>query len=472
LADVCILYARGDARKQATKLAELAGSRWSVWWDARIDVGDYRREIHKQLSLAGCVVPIWSASAEFSDVLHDELRIAAKRGTPILPLRIHEVDAPLGFGARQTTDAIGWTGGSPSVAVLDHVDRIARVLEERKTSVLRQPTLALRNGIALPSLFFSVSSYETRLSPGSAVDALNLFGARTILISAYDFHRDRSPPRGLLPAVREMRSRGAIVLLDSGNYEKARRSDHKWTLTKYHEMLARVPHDAAFCFDDVDPPMHPTKALAALLKAIARDQRKTKQPIIPVVHVARDRSGNYDNDTAATLMKEVARATRPILLAIPERELGSGIFDRAATMRKIREALNSLYYYQPVHVLGTGNPASIAMLAAAGADTFDGLEWCRYVADGETKTLHHFQLYELFKWQDALASSPVTRGALVDPHARYAARAVFHNLDFYTRWIDELRLALEDDKRLVEFMTGLLPKNTMTLARQALPGVL
>ena len=112
------------------------------------------------------------------------------------------------------------------------------------------------------------------------------------------------------------------------------------------------------------------------------------------------------------------------------------------------------------------------MLAAAGADTIDGLEWCRYLADGETKTLHHFQLYELFRWQDALASSPITQAAHVDPDARYAARTVFHNLDFYTRWIDELQLALLDDKRLVEFMIGLLPKNTMILARQALPGVL
>ncbi|MDB5601174.1 MAG: hypothetical protein JWN71_3218 [Xanthobacteraceae bacterium] len=472
MADVCILYARNDARKQAKKLAELIGLRWSVWWDAKIDVGDYRREIRKQLSLAGCVVPIWSASAEFSEVLHDELNIAAKQGTPIVPVRIHEVTAPLGFGTRQMTDAIGWTGETSSPDVLEHVDRIARTLEARKTEVVRQPALALGTGLALPSLFFSVSSFETRISPGSAVDALNLFGARTVLISAYDFDRDRAPPRGLLPAVREMRSRGTTVLLDSGNYEKARRTDHKWTLKKYHEMLERVPHDAAFCFDDVAPPKNPTQAISEVLKATARDQRRTKQPIIPVVHLARDRSGNYKSDMAPEMMKQVAKEARPVLLAIPERELGSGIFERVATMQKIRKALNGLYYYQPVHILGTGNPASIALLAAAGADTFDGLEWCRYVADGETKTLHHFQLYELFKWQDSLASSPVTREALIDPDARYAARTVFHNLDFYTRWIDELRLALRDDKRLVEFMTGLLPKNTMPLARQALPGVL
>ncbi|WP_161494845.1 toll/interleukin-1 receptor domain-containing protein [Bradyrhizobium canariense] len=470
--DVCILYARRDARRQAKTLAELVSRNWSVWWDGKLDAGDYRREIHRQISLAGCVVPIWSALAEFSDVLHDELSLAEKLGTPILPLRIQEVAAPLGFGNRQTTDAIGWTGEDASADALEHVDRISRILEARKTGVVRKTDLMLGNGLRLPSLFFSVSSYETRLSPGSAVDALNLFEAQTVLLSAYDFDPARTPPRGLLPAVKEMRSRGATVLLDSGNYEKARLSDRKWTLKKYHEALARVPHDAAFCFDEVNPPANPRMAIADLLKGIERDRRNTKQPIIPVVHLPRDRTGNYKTETAAAFMKEVARETRPPLLAIPERELGPGILERATAMRKIRETLNGLYFYQPVHILGTGNPVSIALLAAAGADTFDGLEWCRYVADGETKTLHHFQHYEFFRWQDAIALSAVTRKAAVDPEARYSARAVFHNLEFYTRWMEGLRLALQDGKQLVEFMTELLPKKTMTLARQALPGVL
>ncbi len=141
-------------------------------------------------------------------------------------------------------------------------------------------------------------------------------------------------------------------------------------------------------------------------------------------------------------------------------------------MRRIRETLNELHYYQPVHVLGTGTPVSVALLAAAGADSFDGLEWCRFVADNETKTLHHFQHYDLFKWQDDFALSAVTLEARKDPAVRYAGRTIFHNLDFFTNWMDDLRSALGDDKRLVEFMTTLLPKRTMTLARDALPGVL
>jgi hypothetical protein len=471
VADICILYARSDARRQARKLVELLEARWSVWWDAKIDAGDYRREIHKQLSLAGCVAPIWSKSAEFSTVMHDELSLSAQRGTPILPLRIEDVNAPLGFGPQQVTDAIGWTGDTLCPEVQEYIERITRTLDARRKSVIRGKVMAGLN-ISLPSLFFSVSSYDTCLSPGSAIDALNLFGANSILLSAYDFHGDRPRPRGLIAAVKEVRSKGATVLLDSGNYEKARLADNKWTLKKYHETLQRIPYDAAFCFDEVDPPRPKNKLVQTLLKGIARDQKQTNRPIIPIVHVGRDRSGNYRSGLAPEIMKQIAKETTPILLAIPERELGAGIFERVSTMRRVRDALNSLYYYQPVHVLGTGSPASIALLAAAGADSFDGLEWCRYVADGETKTLHHFQHYELFKWQDALASSPVTRMAAEDHDTKYTARTVFHNLDFYTGWIDELRACLSDEKRFVEFMTALLPKKTMGLARQALPGVL
>jgi hypothetical protein len=36
-----------------------------------------------------------------------------------------------------------------------------------------------------------------------------------------------------------------------------------------------------------------------------------------------------------------------------------------------------------------GNPWSIAVLTAAGADSFDGLEWCRVTVDRRTAQLHH-----------------------------------------------------------------------------------
>lgn len=471
VSDICILYARRDARKQASQLDALLKGRWKVWWDRRIDSGDYRRAIRREIPAAGCVVPIWSTAAEDSPTLHDELQIAIRHNVPIVPIRIHNVPAPLGHGSLQMTDAIGWDGEGATPAVMEHLERISRTLKTRRMAKERPAELEFAALCGAPAFFYSVSSHETRLPPGAALDALNLFGARSILVSAYDFDKSRRA-RGLIPVLRELRRKGAKILLDSGNYEMARRGDESWSHEKYYTALRETPHDMAFCFDNLHPPKRLASVLKDIIEGVERDTRLSKSTILPIVHLPRSSTGEYDIAMAPELVRSVANELHPPLLAIPERELGPGIIERTKTMRSIREALSGLYFYQPIHVLGTGNPVSIALLCAAGADSFDGLEWCRYVIDGETKALHHFQHYDLYKWQDQFAVSPVTREAIRDEHVRYTGWAVFHNLDIYTSWLSELREAVQQEKRLVEFMTELLPKKTMALAREALPGVL
>jgi hypothetical protein len=83
-------------------------------------------------------------------------------------------------------------------------------------------------------------------------------------------------------------------------------------------------------------------------------------------------------------------------------------------VRRIRDELDKLPFYQPLHILGTGNPWSIAVLAAAGADSFDGLEWCRVAVDRDTGRLNHFQHFDFFAYQARLADSPIALAAVDD----------------------------------------------------------
>lgn len=470
MSDICILYARKDAKKQAQQLDALLRGRWSVWRDNRIDSGDYRKAIKHEIPKAGCIVPIWSVAAEDSEVLHDELELAKRHGVPILPIRIHNVSAPLGHGSLQTTDAIGWNGDDVPATIDEHIARITKMFNERRAGQLRPTELALANAKALPAFFFSVSSHETKLPPGAALDALNLFGPPSILISAYDMDKSRRS-RGLFPVLRELRKKGIKVLLDSGTYEMTRRGDKKWTLSRYHAALAETPYDIAFCYDELNPPRKLPSAIKGIVDAVERDSKKAKAPILPIVHLP-GKNGEYDTGLAPKLIKGIADELRLPLLAIPERELGEGIIERTKTMWRVRDALRHLPFYQPIHILGTGDPISVALLSAAGADSFDGLEWCRYVLDGKGHSLRHFQHYDLHKWQDKFAISPVTRGAIEDNKVRYSGRTVFHNLDIYTSFLDKLRAAMRDEKRLVELMTKLLPEEAMPLVRDALPGVL
>jgi len=205
---------------------------------------------------------------------------------------------------------------------------------------------------------------------------------------------------------------------------------------------------------------------------VERDAKHTKAPVLPIVHLPKDSNGDYRVDLAPELVVEVSKELQPPLIAIPERELGRGVFDRTKAMVNIRQALHELFFYQPIHILGTGNPVTIALLTAAGADSFDGLEWCRYVADGRSRTLHHFQLYELFKWQDDYSSSEVMLAAAKDDNIRYTGKAILHNLDFYTSWVERLRVAARQPRRMIEFVTQLIPDEAMDLARASLPEVL
>src|SRR5258708_30804225 len=107
--------------------------------------------------------------------------------------------------------------------------------------MLRPDTLAVASRvISLPTFFRSVSSHETPLRPSSAIQALGLFGTEQMLVSAYDIiHEDDAET--MISGVTTCRSAGAVVLLDSGNYEAYRKHDGTWQAEGLREAMARTP---------------------------------------------------------------------------------------------------------------------------------------------------------------------------------------------------------------------------------------
>ena len=137
-------------------------------------------------------------------------------------------------------------------------------------------------------------------------------------------------------------------------------------------------------------------------------------------------------------------------------------------MRQIRSALNDLYHYQLVHVLGTGDPISIALLSAAGADSFDGLEWCRFAFDAEGARLYPLHDYDFFRWQDKLSRFALDPDDSGDEALTWLGKVAVHNIESYLDWMTRFREALLDERRLVQFMTKLLPGDGMDMARAIL----
>jgi hypothetical protein len=74
-------------------------------------------------------------------------------------------------------------------------------------------------------------------------------------------------------------------------------------------------------------------------------------------------------------------------------------------------------------------------LAAAGADSFDGLEWCRTVADYPTGYLFHFQHFECFSDSSLhRVQDQRVKRLIENDQASYTSRALSYNVDFFRDW--------------------------------------
>ncbi len=295
-----------------------------------------------------------------------------------------------------------------------------------KTNVIREPSLHIGGAlVSLPCFFPSVSSLKTDLTPVDYIEFLAAAAHPLYLVSAYDVanscpeHRQR-----IDSALRKSRANGSTILLDSGNYESFWKADTNWSTSRFHTVSGTSTYDLSFCYDNQRPPETAEAIAEDVVKSVLRDQEHATGTVSPIVH-----------GPAALLssaVQLVAEQLHPIVLAVPERRLGEGIVARMRTVRTIRRALDSVGYYIPLHLLGTGNPISIIAYVMAGADSFDGLEWCQVVIDHKTALLSHFHHWDFFREQTNWG---------VDCSFPYVHSALLHNLEFYRRFMRQIQEA-------------------------------
>ena len=320
------------------------------------------------------------------------------------------------------------------------------------------------NSLELPAFIRSVSSFESQLAPDEALTALHLIpNSDPLLISAFDFYipenanrkeiRERNEKLRLLD---ELHERGCFILLDSGNYEASRTTCNQWSEEKYEKTLSQISFTCAFSFDN----LYPSKDLKKNMQdTVERANKLESDFVLPIVHAPLMENGMRDSAQIPDIMYEVSKLKKAHLIAVPERELGEGIFERIHMVKRIRDRLNELGYYQPFHILGTGNPVSIALLSYAGADSFDGLEWCRTAIDRKTGLLYHHQQYDFFRHQTkTMAQFDTVRKAEEDEGVSLMLKMALHNLDFLHGWMSELRNNLRGEK-ITDMLSFYLPEH-------------
>ncbi|MBY5523561.1 toll/interleukin-1 receptor domain-containing protein [Rhizobium leguminosarum] len=463
MSDVYIVHASKD-NEQTGIIVSLLSEHWDAWWDDNI-VGDFAAAIEEQIQNTKCVILLWSANAKNSIYVKDELRLAQHYKNQIIPIRLDNTVLPYGLGHLSAVDLTAWNGEASHPNLQQLLRKITRVVPRRVPPV--RPLAIASGRLNLPALFLSVSSHETQLVPKEAVRALRVFGAPSILVSAYDLLPSRRP-KGIIQELKRIKRQGGLILIDSGNYEATRRDDDTWKPNLFAEAMDGVSHDWAYCFDVMRPSPDKDRAVRQVISAVERDSKAISSMILPIVHANRMHLGGYNTEDLPFVVREVARTLQPPLVAVAERELGRGMIERAKTVRRIRRELDKLPYYQPIHVLGTGNPWSIGVLTAAGADSFDGLEWCRMAVDRETHRLNHYQHFDFFAFQARLAESAVTVSAVSDDKVDYAGKVAFHNLDYFREFAAELMNSAHS-KRLEPMLVGLMGSDSTKQLREHMP---
>ena len=134
--DVFVSYARED-RSVAEQLAHaLSANGLRVWWDRDLVAGsEFTAVIEAQLLGATVVIVLWSADSVRSSFVRDESSRALKQGK-LLPVRIEDIELPLGFGQLHTLDLLDWDGDA------DH-ETFQQLLHEVRQRQQQAPGLLL-----------------------------------------------------------------------------------------------------------------------------------------------------------------------------------------------------------------------------------------------------------------------------------------------------------------------------------------
>ena len=308
--------------------------------------------------------------------------------------------------------------------------------------------------LTLPCFSPSISTIKTNLPPLEYLKILTALKYPLFLISAYDLYHCNSKQLNAIKKLLEHAiNNKQIVLIDSGNYESYWKSDKTWSIEKYREILKSIPHQIAFCYDVFKWGIDSQGIINNIEDEVVKSQSFSHGTIVPILHSPKE--------LLPKTIAKLADRLNPLIIAIPERELGDGMLERATNVFKIRKELNKKLQYCPLHLLGTGNPLSILIYSICGADSFDGLEWCQTTVNHDTGLLYHFQQRAFFTLDPKLrkiSNLPYTQLTLVS------------NLEFYNKWINKINKGFLNNN-IMEIVDSYLPNQMVALLKKKLPEV-
>lgn len=444
----CVVIFASEDESVALKIVTgLEGEKLTAWSSAKINHGSWNKQVREKIRCCDVVIPIVTQHTASKDIFMDEWRYAESLEKPIFPFVIDPAGTPFGMGQYSRTDAQGWDGDFSHPGFCQLQARLNGHFGENNGELVRLASISVgKKSLIFPSFVFSLSSFETQLDPINGLELMaDHLTPATCLISAYDVHDYVTKrTKNFRRSVNALHLSNTVMFLDSGHYEATRKNDYRstdnslgWSPERFWEAANAIPADLVFSYDNPEPKGSASEVIDEIFRRYTRDWLKTGLDpgvLCPIVHVPMQSKNRLKDITE--IISTVAKEIRPTLIAIPERELGNGLLARMRSVKAIRAKLNELGFYQPLHILGTGNPITIAALAVCGGDSFDGLEWCRTAANYETNNLLHFQQFDLLNSTfGGRISNSAARSVVELDSAPFSLRVASYNYDYFCDWM-------------------------------------
>ena len=309
--------------------------------------------------------------------------------------------------------------------------------------------------LVLPTYFPAISSAETRYMLEPLLQTILTTNYPRILISAYDLHHLIPSRHKHVSKIISDYSKKNFIFLDSGTFESYWLSDHRWTFSKYKIQIKNVNSDFYTSFDSV-----PTidKNYDEIEKETVSNIKKSKNlgksnVCIGVCH------GQTPSQLIKLIKKIINSNFQPQMLAIPERDCGKTIADKIKTVQAIRQLADQASSKILLHVLGLGNPLTMALLTFSGANSFDSVDWSRWIVD--RRTLQFTDLANLFLTGCSCKACKATK---ID----FTLRAMFHNLLFYQEFVQGLQKTIID-KEEKRYLKQILAKDGFSRLKRFFP---
>jgi len=278
-----------------------------------------------------------------------------------------------------------------------------------------------------PTYFPAVSKKEIRDTDDKFVELVTGSGYPRLLVSAYDYGKIRtSAQRRIVGKLSDYYRQESIIMLDSGVFESYWREDHRWTFRSYRESLRHIDSDLFLSFDVLRPSNMSTNQFRRRTMKSITDSVKLANGshCIPIVH------GKNPSELVRFVSDLVGKVPQVSSgLAVSERELGQSISERCTTVTRLRKVLNKRDDGL-LHILGCGQPISIACYVYCGADTFDSLDWAVSAFDPVGERLIDISHFEFLG-----CKCEVCKNSKIDS----SSRVYLHNLLSYQKYSMKLQ---------------------------------